>query len=214
MPPAAQPTRRTQAERRATTRRKLLDAALACLVESGYASLTTPEVCRAAGVSQGALFKHFATKSALLAAATEHLFAGLRQGYAERFAAPDVVADPIGKGVQLLWEVFQDPRLHAAYDLYTAARTDRELRASLAPVVRQHSEDLHGLARALLGDLVSAEDRLDDAVDLAMLALQGLVLNEMAHRQPGSRERALAVLTELAGALLRGTDGGKERKRS
>src|SRR5882672_7822955 len=143
-----QPKRRTQAERRATTRTKLLDATLSCLVESGYAGLTTPAICERAGVSQGALFKHFATKSALLAAATEHLFAGLVKGYGERFAALDARKSPIQTGVALLWEVFQDPRLHAAYDLYTAARTDAELRASLAPVVRDHYANLHGLARA------------------------------------------------------------------
>ena len=201
-----QPKRRTQAERRATTRTKLLDATLACLVDSGYAGLTTPAICERAGVSQGALFKHFATKSELLAAATEYLFANLVKGYAERFAAVDAGKSPIVTGVALLWEVFQDPRLHAAYDLYTAARTDRELHARLAPVVRDHYANLHGLARALLHDRLQVPDeRLDDAVDLAILALQGLVLNEMAVRFE-TRERVPQFLTELAGMMLRGRE--------
>src|SRR5262249_10918085 len=116
--------RRTQAERRATTRTKLLDATLSCLVDTGYPGLTTPAICQRAGVSQGALFKHFPTKSALLAAAIDHLFAGLVRGYAERFAALDPRKNVVRAGVALLWDVFQDRQLHAAYDLYTAARTD------------------------------------------------------------------------------------------
>lgn len=200
------PRRRTQAERRATTRTKLLDATLACLVETGYPGLTTPAVCHRAGVSQGALFKHFPTKSMLLAAAIEHLFAGLVSGYGERFAALDSRRAPIRTGVGLLWDVFQDPRLHAAYDLYTAARTDPELRSSLAPVVRNHYANLHGLARALLRSVVPvSEERLDDAVDLAILAMQGLVLNEMAVRLEG-RARMPKFLTELAELMLHGRE--------
>jgi AcrR family transcriptional regulator len=198
----ARPKRRTQAERRATTRTKLLDATLACLVDSGYPGLTTPAVCHRAGVSQGALFKHFPTKSELLAAAIEYLFAGLVRGYGERFAKVAARDNPIRSGVALLWDVFQDPRLHAAYDLYTAARTDPELRASLAPVVRAHYANLHGLARALLRDVVRvSDDRLDEAVDLAILAMQGLVVNEMAVRFE-SRTRMPKFLTELAELML------------
>ena len=204
---AAVPRRRTQAERRASTRGKLLDAVLDELVEGGYHDLTTPAICARAGVSQGALFKHFPTKSALLAAAAEHLFAALRSGYAERFEAAGAASDPIRKGVELLWNVFQDPRLHAAYDLYPAARTDAELRASLDPVVREHAESLHALARALFGDLADADaERLRDAVDLAILALQGLALNEMAHHEPTARERALRVLAAVAEQLLAGAN--------
>jgi AcrR family transcriptional regulator len=52
---ATQPaTRRTHAERRETTRLALLDAAVACLMEDGYAALTTRKVAERAGVSQGA----------------------------------------------------------------------------------------------------------------------------------------------------------------
>ena len=203
MATATLPKRRTQAERRATTRTKLLDATLECLVESGYPALTTPAICERAGVSQGALFKHVPTKSALLAAATEYLFANLVKGYGKRFAAVDARESPIATGVALLWEVFQDPRLHAAYDLYTAARTDKELHASLAPVVRDHYANLHGLARSLLHDRLQVPDeRLDDAVDLAILALQGLVVNEMAVRFE-SRTRVPQFLTELAELMLR-----------
>src|SRR5437016_5007169 len=45
------PPRRTQAQRRATTRARLLDAAVDCLAEFGYQGTTLPDVARRAGLS-------------------------------------------------------------------------------------------------------------------------------------------------------------------
>jgi AcrR family transcriptional regulator len=63
--------RRTQGERRETMTRRLLDAARDQLVLSGYAGATTARVCERAGVSQGALFRHFPTREALMVAVAE-----------------------------------------------------------------------------------------------------------------------------------------------
>ena len=51
-------TRRTQAERTATTRAALLAATVDVLVERGYRATTTQDVARRAGVSYGALLHH------------------------------------------------------------------------------------------------------------------------------------------------------------
>src|SRR5919112_801628 len=65
--------RRTQAERRAGTIGALLEATVACLATRGYAGTSTAAVCAAAGVSQGALFRHFPTRQALLVATAQHV---------------------------------------------------------------------------------------------------------------------------------------------
>ena len=113
--PAAPPPRRTQQERRTTTRLGLLDAAIECLVDAGYSGLTTTEVCQRAGVSQGALFKHFATKAELVAATAEHLFANLIDTFRAGLPPLDAHTDRAAVVVQQLWTVFQQPRLEAAF---------------------------------------------------------------------------------------------------
>jgi TetR/AcrR family transcriptional regulator, transcriptional repressor for nem operon len=53
-------------------RKRLLDAALHEFRTRGYAATTVDDLCRAAGVSKGAFFHHFASKEALALAAVEH----------------------------------------------------------------------------------------------------------------------------------------------
>src|SRR5215470_16496508 len=74
---AAPARRRTQAERSAATQARLLDAALQCLVELGYAGTTTTVVAERAGVSRGAQLHHFPTRAALVAAAVEQRYAAV-----------------------------------------------------------------------------------------------------------------------------------------
>lgn len=66
-------SRRSHAERRAATRRALLDAARALFAEKGYAEVTVEEVVRGAGVTRGALYHHFQDKRVLLKAVVEEM---------------------------------------------------------------------------------------------------------------------------------------------
>src|ERR1700686_4637502 len=63
-----------QDERSAETRRRLLDATVACLFERGYAGTHTTEIANRAGVSRGAELHHFPKKDELVVSALEHVF--------------------------------------------------------------------------------------------------------------------------------------------
>lgn len=70
-------------------RAALLEAAEAVLAERGAAGLTLRDVARAAGVSHGAPYHHFASLDELLAAVAERGFDTLAQAMAEAVAVPD-----------------------------------------------------------------------------------------------------------------------------
>jgi AcrR family transcriptional regulator len=188
---------RTQRERRAETRGRLLAATQAALVERGYAGATTTEICRRAGVSQGALFNHFASKGELLAATAEQLFAHLIDAYREAMPRLAGVDDRAAAAVALLWNVFEDARLLAAIELYGAARTDRELAGRLAPVAARHGENLHQLARELFPEAAARNPDFDALVAVVVQAIQGATLGSLAAGDRAASEPMLALLTDL-----------------
>ncbi len=62
------------------TRRRILDAALACFVEAGYAQTTIARIRERSGVSNGALFHQFPTKEAIADALYAEAIASFQQG--------------------------------------------------------------------------------------------------------------------------------------
>ncbi|AFE08195.1 TetR family transcriptional regulator [Corallococcus coralloides DSM 2259] len=194
---AAVPVRRTQAERRESTRRKLLDATIEALVEQGYARLTTVEVAKRAGVSQGALFTHFETKEELLAVAVEHLFPRLIQDFLAGVGARPSGKDRVGAAVDMLWTAYQRPELQAAIELYVAARTSPELQKALAAVDGPHRQNMHRVARELFPDVAATHPDFDDVVELALDAVQGAAVGGAARPEDPAHRRMLDTLARF-----------------
>lgn len=151
--------RRTQAERRATTRGALLDATLEVLVEVGYARLTTSQVVARAGVTRGAQAHYFATKADLVVQALAHL--------TDRLAA-EMVAQPLrhvdGEREQYevlldrLWEIYAGPASTALLELFVASRTDPELREQLVRFDQSVARTLQATAATVAPALVERAD--------------------------------------------------------
>jgi AcrR family transcriptional regulator len=121
-------TRRTQGERTASMRARLLEATFECLAELGYARTTTTEVCRRAGVSRGAQLHHFPTKDDLVIAAHEHVLSRRQEEYAAAFAGLTPEERTPARAIDLLWEMYQGPIFDAWLELAVAARRDPALR--------------------------------------------------------------------------------------
>ena len=168
------------------TRNKLLSAAAHCLCELGARGTTTTAVAKEAGVSQGALYKHFGSKHHLLAATTEHLLATLFTAFQRAFAArPLDDGDKLSKVLPALWGVFLLPELYAVVELYIMARTDEPLREALVPVLDAHRQNLLAEARELFPVAASENPRFDLAVYGIMLALQGAAMNAAVVQEQG-----------------------------
>jgi AcrR family transcriptional regulator len=134
--------RRTQAERTATTRKRLLDATIDCLTELGYAGTSTTEVAKRAGVSRGAQLHHFPTKADLVATAVDHLFAQRHEEFRVAFATLPAGIHPVDGAIDLLWEIISGPSFAAWLELVVAARTDPELHERLQDVSGRFMADV------------------------------------------------------------------------
>jgi AcrR family transcriptional regulator len=162
---------RTQAERRASTQTKILDATVEALVAVGYAGTSTPEVCKRAGVSQGALFRYWPTKGDLLADAAAHLLGRVTTAYERAFAGRGGAT--AREALEALWHTYRQPDLQAAVELYVAARTDPELAAALRRIEPAHRANLQRIAMQVVDPSLVALPGFASFVELALAAVQG-----------------------------------------
>ena len=188
---------RTQAERRAATQAALLDATVQALVELGFGGASTTEICRRAGVSQGALFRYWPTKADLLADAADHLLAQVRTAYADAFTGRASAKEALAA----LWETFRQPELQAAVELYVASRTDPDLAAALARIEPAHRAELQAIAARVVGPSLAALPGFAGFVELALAAVQGASLGAPEADAAGTRAAVAAALEDLAELL-------------
>jgi AcrR family transcriptional regulator len=172
------------------TRRKVVSAAVALLGEEGLAGVRTAAVARRAAVSQGALFRHFPTKAALLGAALEALLDDLVIRFGGALMAR--VGDPgdvLRAGVDALWEVYTDPGLYGGFELFLAARTDPALRAVTGPILQAHLAREIEMARLIFPDAATTHPRFEPTVVGLLATLQGLAVGAAAWPLPDDGER-------------------------
>lgn len=168
--------RRTQAERREATQAALLNAAVEVLLEEGYARLTTRRVAERAGVSQGILMHYFPTKSAFLVEAFRHVVAQIADDVLARIDLSDLRdAQRRDRLLDQGWAVHKGPAFQAAMELWSAARTDPELRRELRSLQYDIARIVVENAQTLLPE-ESADPRFIDWIDTVLALLRGLAM--------------------------------------
>jgi AcrR family transcriptional regulator len=187
--------------RAVVTRDKIVGAAITCLSELGYAGASTTAIARCAGVSQGALFKHFPAKHLLLGVATERVFEAVRGRFVEEALERTEPGREMIAGLEVLWEIYLDERLQAVFELYVATRTDEALRGVLEPVVAAHFVGIMEIAGVLF-PAAAGTPRFTEAVTSLMLTLQGAAL--MIGMAPSGHDTRLSLefLAQFAVAVL------------
>ncbi len=174
---AARAPTRTQAERTAQMRARLLDAAISCLIDKGYSGTSTQEISRRAGVSRGAQLHHFPTKESLVVAAVEHL---VEQRLAELLEAHAAGQDA---SVEVFLDAFSGPLFYAALELWIAARTDPALHAAVLPLEARVNEAINTGGAVIFGDRMTPE-AIEISVELARgLAVSALFRNDKSDQE-------------------------------
>jgi len=170
---AKKPRRRTQEERRSSTRAALLDATIDCLVEYGYAAATTTRVVERAGVSRGAQVHHFPTKAELVSEAVRRLAERRLAEIRAQVAKLPQGRKRTGATLDLIWNQHSGPLFAAAMELWVAGRTDPELRSSLIPVEREVIELVREITAAQLPESTPKAE-LDALVTTVITLILGL----------------------------------------
>ena len=178
---------RTQAERTAAMRGRLLDAAVESLVELGYARTSTQEIARRAGVSRGTQLQSFSD-----------------QGIAGPLR-PSSIWSTSGwkKSSPLKWIVVEASRSCRTRspgrcsmppsNCGVAARTDPVLHAATVPLERKVSEALEFGSAELFGDRFDSE-----SVELTIELVRGLAVSALFRTSEADGRAQSATVAGLA----------------
>ncbi|GAB2996699.1 TetR/AcrR family transcriptional regulator [Amycolatopsis acidiphila] len=199
---------RRRAERTANSRALILDAAVDCLVELGYAGASTLAIQAKAGVSRGRLLHHFPSREGLLVAAAQHL-ATTRLKETEERVATDLAGEPDGprrvdRCVELLWSTFQEPHFWAAMELWTAARTNPALAAALRPAERALRDAIRAVTDRIWGPAVAAHPAFPELRELLFTSMRGAALPYAFEDRPAATDPHVRIWKSAARRVLFG----------
>jgi AcrR family transcriptional regulator len=170
--PAVRP-RRSQEQRSAETRERLIVAAIECIERVGYVEATTTLIVQHANVSRGALQHHFATKADLIVAVIDRVSDELNL----RFDVTALAAAPLEKRVAAIidryWEVFTGPSFRAVVGISLGIKGEPALAARLATVLSAAREDYGVIWRELFRDAGRSEADLSAIRRVVMSAARG-----------------------------------------
>ena len=185
----------------------LVDAALEAIAEVGLASATVEEISRCAGVTQGALFHHFATPPCLLVAAIARHDAGFGQRYEAALRTVDgdstrMDPEPVA---QLAPRQCAQLRRYRLAELLVGACTDPEMYGDVTRRITSHWSAIRVLITRHSALDAVAPAALDIWLDIVEDFLAGEMIWALADRGRGPAEPTnadkVATLVELAGVI-------------
>jgi AcrR family transcriptional regulator len=171
--------RLTQDEKTAETRRRLLDAAIVCLIDRGYSNTTTSEIAERAGLSRGAQLYHFPKKEELLTSAVEHLIELKFNELKEKVSRLTNENDRRAMAIDLLWESLNGRLATAWIELIVASRTDSYLRESVRPASDRVAEFINRSFEELFPRPENAGAYYELIPHIVCLTLEGMTLERM-----------------------------------
>ncbi|MDB5496214.1 MAG: Transcriptional regulator, TetR family protein [Phenylobacterium sp.] len=200
------------AQRRASTRAKIMEAAVRCLAEFGYAATSTPLVARLAKVSRGSLLHQFPTKVDLIIGVAEYASAARGAKVLEELAPYPEGPGRFLHGVDAVWASLHTPAAIALMEVTIAARSDPEL-AARYPAFAGDLEDRLRRARIRMADNLGVPERLEEieaVAHLTRMALNGLAMESVfIGRASPDAPRVIALLKALRQRLVDELQNGK-----
>jgi AcrR family transcriptional regulator len=193
---------RTQQQRREETVGRLLEACIDTIIEVGYARASAAVITKRAGVSVGALFRHFETMGDFMAATASEVLRRQLESFTKRVAEIPADQPALEAALGILRDITSRPLNAVVYELLVAARTDEKLRDTLQHELGQYSAKIVDAARALPGAEGFPEETFPVVVALMTNVFDGAAVVEGVLPQPEIAGQRIPVLTALLTAGL------------
>lgn len=193
---------RTQQQRREETVARLLQASIDTIIEVGYARASAAVITKRAGVSVGALFRHFETMGDFMAATAYEVLRRQLETFTKQVAEIPADRPALPAALTILRDITAGSTNAVLYEFMVAARTDEKLKETLQNVLGQYSAKIHDAARALPGAESFPEETFPVIVALMTNVFDGAAIVRGVLPQPELEEQRIPMLTALLTAGL------------
>lgn len=197
---------RTQQQRREETVGRLLEASIASIIEVGYARASAAVITKWAGVSVGALFRHFETMSDFMAATASEVLRRQVESFTKQVAQIPADCPVLEAALTILRDITGGPTNAVLYELMIAARTDDKLNAHLREAMAQYTAKILDAARALPGADAIDSDTFPALVALLTNVFDGAAIVRGIFPEPDIEEQRIALLSKLFTGLAPNQD--------
>jgi AcrR family transcriptional regulator len=196
--------RRTNEQRSAETRGKLIRTAIDLLYRSGYSATTTVMVAKRAKVSRGAMLHQFRTRVDLLAAVAEHVVAEQQAYRKERLANAGTGFKRFATAGDVTWDLHCQPGAIALLEIMMATRSDAALRKRFAPLIKTFQSLRQQSAPFVAQDLRSPDlGMIEDLIHLHQMAYRGLAIELMFTADAAHIDRARRLFMHFEALFAR-----------
>lgn len=197
----ARPERRTQAERSAETRERVIHAAIALLRTHGFAGFRVADVTDVAGVSRGAQSHHFHSKAELVLAVFKKVFEDASERSRARIAAVRAGDDVVAAMVADAAGFFLGEDFAIGLDLLGAADRTPELREGVQAIARDTRTEVESMWLAELQRRGLPHAAAEDVLWLVFSMIRGLAVRLLWQNDPARFEQVKRLAYEAALAV-------------
>ena len=193
-----------QAEKSLLMQTQILQATMQCLIEIGYAQTTTDKIAQKAGVSRGAMTHHFKSRAAVFIAAATYI---LELRAAEYGEAIGKVRVPVGalptfedmrSTIVSLQKFYARPSFIALHELQRGARTDKALKAAMAPLEKALDDKISAHILQHFPFWTEVQSAAEVLRDLIFSSLQGIAIDPVGYVKGARLQRLVDLLARVS----------------
>ena len=200
--PGQRKQKRRQTQRGAETRALVVQSAVDCICEEGFAASSMSRIAERAGVTWGVMQYHFGDRggllSAVLDAGYEHLTRRLREIEIEGGTLEERVRCLVDEG----WRIFGAPMARACFEIILATRSEMTPRSASRERLLEVARELSEMSDALLAKTVHGARPPKRAHLVLTSALRGLAFERMQVPSDYDYGRERDALVEVMSAYL------------
>ncbi len=160
------------------SRQAVLAAAQQLIQEQGYAGLSMRELARRSGLAKATIYHHFQDKRDVLLSVFEHDIRTVAERIAEAAATPGSHAQRLRAVIAAYFAIQVERRMV----ILNAIRETVGLEDQIWAIIRAHRDDLLRPIMSILQDAIAAGVARPVNVELAVMALFGMIHSFVTHR--------------------------------